>query len=592
MFSFPPLSIYRNYRLCDNKMKERIGMNGIPYNSAAEIRELIDLQDHRLDEELARFHDEQVHGRKLSSQGLELGRLALMLPLYCQPDSRYYHNSELLAILHELAAAFLAIQLPSGSVSLYNCNIDSPPDTAFTSHLVALLVELGRRFGGEETAAITETLELFMERAQDSMLYGGIHTPNHRWVHASALAKMHELFGGTAFRDRAFQFLNEGLDITEYGEWTERSNAIYNAICAYYLHTVGRTFDYEPAFEAAQSTLVMMSYLLHPGDTIATEYSGRQDLGQVAKLDDRFYAACHLMAARSKDPILAALARTADRTSSKGSLGLIHWMLEPELMELPGDETPLSDSYTVLFGENNVVRVPDRVPYLGPVVKHPHGASVLRHRRGKLSVTVMAGQQEMMYIQYGQARMPALKLGVGWFGIGAAAFPGIRKLAEDTYRMDVELEGCYFQPLAEEHTRNAKGMYVNMPNHLRERTDILHLRIGVEVKLLDDGVDVRIVSEERAGIYLQAICMFDAHGQLQGDGLEHTAPSIQRLTEGAAIYSCGEDHIRIEEGALEHFEVFMRNDVINKEALNLTMNWVTPADRILRFRFFSEPELH
>lgn len=133
-------------------------------------------------------------------------------------------------------------------------------------------------------------------------------------------------------------------------------------------------------------------------------------------------------------------------------------------------------------------------------------------------------------------------------------------------------------------------MYVKLPNHLRERTDILHLRIGVEVKLLDDGVDVRIISEERADIYLQAVCMFDAHGQLQGEGLEHTAPSMQRLTEGTAVYSCGEDHIRIEEGALEHFEVFMRNDVINKEALNLTMNWVTPADRILRFRFFSESE--
>ena len=302
---------------------------------------------------------------------------------------------------------------------------------------------------------------------------------------------MEELFGGGEYRARAFQFLNEGLDITDYGEWTERSNSIYNAICSYYLYTVGKVFDHKPAMEAASRTLHMMRYMLHPGDTIVTEYSGRQDLGMIEYMNDRYYVAYHLLASYDQDPELAAMAHIAIRTAPRGTAALLHWMLEPERMILPETVAELGGNYTKLFGEHNQVLVPNQVPYLGPLVKHPHGAAVLRHRRDKLSITVMAGQPECIYLQYGKARMFGMKLGVGWFGIGAAAFPGMAKINEDLYRMEIELQGCYFGPLADEHTKHANGSYVDMPNHLREKTSVVKMSAVIEIKLLDEGMDVR-----------------------------------------------------------------------------------------------------
>lgn len=510
-----------------------------------------------------------------------------MLLLYCQPKSIYYLDKQLLPEMERLAEAFLGTQLPSGNVTLYFCNIDSPPDTAFTSHHVATLLQLAMRDAGEEAEKITNCLMLFMERAAPALLTGGIHTPNHRWVMASALAKMEELFGGTEYRARAFQFLNEGLDITEYGEWTERSNSIYNAVCSYYLYTIGKVFDHKPAMEAASRTLHMMRYMMHPGDTIATEYSGRQDLGKIAYMDDRYYVAYHLLASYDQNPELAAMARMAARTAPKGSFALMHWMLEPERMILPETAAELRDNYTELFGERNLVRVPAHVPYLGPLVKHPHGAAVLRHRRDKLSITVMAGQPESIYLQYGKARMFGMKLGVGWFGIGAAAFPGIAKLGEDLYRMEIELEGCYFGPLTDEHTKHAKGSYVDMPNHLREKTSVLKMNAAIEIKLLDDGMDVRVLSNDPDGLYLQAVCMFDESGLLSGEGLERTGPLTQRLSYGDALYRVGNDCIRIEGGAYEHDEIVMRNDSIHSNAINMMVNWITPTDSILKFRCYT-----
>ncbi|WP_217595125.1 hypothetical protein [Cohnella sp. GbtcB17] len=557
----------------------------------ARIAELVRLQETRLAEEWKRMEAEKQRVRRIRVQGRELNRLTLLSVLYCQPQSRHFRDSALLAALEETAAELLDIQLPSGNVSLYNCNIDSPPDTAFTSHLVALIAQLLLRDAGQEAAKATNAVLTFLRRASPALLEGGIHTPNHRWVMASALAKLEELFGGAAYRERAFEFLNEGLDVTDYGEWTERSNSIYNAVCAYYLYDVGTVFGHAPALDAAASTLRMMRCMLHPGDTIATEYSGRQDVGQVARMDDRYYVAFHLMAARERDPELAALAAVADRTAPRGSLTLLHWMLTPERMTPTVAAAPPSERYTVLFGEGNRAPVPDRVPYLGPVVKHPHGAPVLRHRRGPLSVTAMAGQPECLYVQYGEARMLGLKLGIGWFGAGAVSFPGIEPLGGDRFLLRAELEGCYFGPLADEHTLHAGGRYVDMPNHLRRRIGTVRTAVDIELTLLEDGLDVRVVSDDPRGIYLQAVCLFPPEdGELSGEGLEATGPVTMRLSAGAAVYRFGRFGIRIEGGADEHEEIAMRNDPPDARTRTVMINWSTPTDATLRIRGFAAGE--
>ncbi|WJH33402.1 hypothetical protein N6H14_25620 [Paenibacillus sp. CC-CFT747] len=223
---------------------------------------------------------------------------------------------------------------------------------------------------------------------------------------------------------------------------------------------------------------------------------------------------------------------------------MMFWMLYPD--EMSGARTfmgPLSDEYTILFGEENEVPVPKNVPYLGKLVQHPHGASVLRHRKGKLSVTAMAGQPELLTIRYGEAAMYGLKLGAGWFGIGGVAFPSIRQTGEATYRMQIELEGCYWNPLPKHLTEGTDGMYVKMPNHLREKTHVQFLPVAVELTLMDNGVDVRVLSEAIPNIYLQAVCMFDPQGTLGGPSLEEAAPGILSLTEGEASFTRGGDTI-------------------------------------------------
>lgn len=548
----------------------------------ARLETNVRLLDERVD--FARYRELLDSGEAYEVHGPALGILAAGLPLYCSQLSKHYRSAELLPILEDAADALLAVQHENGSVSSINCNIESPPDASFAAHSAALVAQVGRRFGPPELAGVTEKVVLFLTRMQPSLLTGGIHTPNHRWVMAAALAKMEELFGGTAFRERAFEFLNEGLDITEYGEWTERSNAVYNSICAFYLYSVGKTFDYKPALDASRSTLRMMRYLLHSDETIATEYSGRQDRNEIARFNDWYAVSFRLLANHYGDAELAEMARVAERHTPAGTSQLLYLMLEPENMALPesGDQAP--DQYTILFGGDRTVPVQQDNPYRRHTWGHPHGASVLRHRRGKLSVTAMAAQPELLYVQYGEARLLSLKLSAGWFGIAGVSFPGIRAISEDHYRAEILLKGSYYQPLPEHLYRDAKGSYVDMPNHLRERTDVVELELAVEFRLLDDGVDLRIISTNRKNAYLQAAMAFDSKGELTGEGLAEVGPMQCMLKSGAIVYKAGEDWIRVEEGAYEHKDHLLRNDTLRHGALNAAINLKTPTDRWIRIR--------
>lgn len=544
---------------------------------------LLRIQEERLDAYLAELKAGNVPKRAPGVPGF--GVVELMLPLLCHPSSKYYRNPELIAPMEGEVNHTLSAQHPSGCVSLVNCNIDSPPDTGFHVPVAALLYKVGRRYPVPEAEGVLQGLLTFMERAKPCLLTGGIHTPNHRWVMSGALANLYELFGDEAFKERAFQFLDEQFDITEYGEWTERSNGIYNGACDLHLYDVGVAFGYEPAFEAIRANLTMMTRMIHPDGTVATEYSGRQDAGKPMGMNDWYVVVCRLMAAHDRNPLFAALAREAERTAPMGSSVLLHAMLRPEIMALP-DAAPLEDRYTVLFGEGNEVPVPRTVPYLGKRVRHPHGAPVLRHRRGLLSVTVMAGQREFLYVQYGKARLMGAKLEAGWFGVAGIAFPSIRRIGPDAYRLELELEGCYFAPLPKEVAAPYGGRYVDMPNDKREKTHVSCLPVAIEVRLDDAGLDVRVLSDGVPNIYLQLMMMFDPAGTMTGAGLQETAPYVRCLTEGELTYERDGDCIRVSPGAKEHDDAVMRNDIINRDALNATIHWRTPTDRMVRIDCF------
>lgn len=130
-----------------------------------------------------------------------------------------------------LATEFvLRFQHEDGSISPGWTNYHSPPDTAFVVVGYSQLYQLLQRQEWEPLQPVLNNMRLFLERTIPTMLTGGCHTPNHRWVLCAALGFLHEIFDLEEAVRRAEQWMDEGMDITPDGEWTERSNGIYSAV--------------------------------------------------------------------------------------------------------------------------------------------------------------------------------------------------------------------------------------------------------------------------------------------------------------------------------------------------------------------------
>lgn len=170
--------------------------------------------------------------------------LSAAVPLYCHPGSRHYKNPDLLENVSAQADYLLRHQWESGCITHMSCNVNSPPDTAFTVRLVLPCYRLLERERERlpETGPIREKLKTFLDRSIPCLLTGGVHTPNHRWVMTGALGMLYEMYGDERMKKRAYEYFSEGFDITEQGEWFERSNGGYNPICGIFLYHAARAF--------------------------------------------------------------------------------------------------------------------------------------------------------------------------------------------------------------------------------------------------------------------------------------------------------------------------------------------------------------
>lgn len=144
--------------------------------------------------------------------------MTLLAPLYCHSDSIFYRDESLIVWIEECMEQIMDGQLASGCISLVNCNIDSPPDTAFLIKNMVLVYRVLYQSGFPEVKNLTKDIYLFLDRARDCIITGGVHTPNHRWVMCGAMANMYEILGDDNLKRRAFEYLSEGFDMTDYGE--------------------------------------------------------------------------------------------------------------------------------------------------------------------------------------------------------------------------------------------------------------------------------------------------------------------------------------------------------------------------------------
>ncbi|WP_426446737.1 hypothetical protein ACP26L_23075 [Paenibacillus sp. S-38] len=515
------------------------------------------------------------------------------------PDSRYYHDNGLLEAFGLACDFILNRQHPDGTVSLGSTNFNSPPDTAFVVGGLAQVYRLLEEHEWAPLAEAREKLRLFLERTIPAMVTGGCHTPNHRWVLTAALSMLHELFGQPELAARAEEWLAEGMDITADGEWTERSNGIYNAVSDIALYHTARGLGRPELLEYVRRNLKMMAYLFHPEGEVVTDYSGRQDYGQAAN-PAPYALVCRLMAAYDRDGLLASMADYAAgfvrQPEAVNNNLLLGYLLDPSLSLEGVERIPLPDRYEIVLNGAHPVREHTALAeeaghgmrILHSSMHLAFGSPVVRIRDGELSATVMAGTPSFLSLRHGAAKLLGVKL-AATFEPGIVKFDAFKQEEGGVYRLARTAEKGYNGPVPREllPTRAGGGdvsPWYLLPHHHRPMTHLQEHRLEAEVSRSGSEWKVRVRSDEREDVLAQLTLVFGSEGELEGEGLQPAGEGRYFLSGGRAVYRAGGSALELAGGAFEHRLPLLREDVHPAGCLCVHVNLVTPFDHAVTIR--------
>ena len=489
---------------------------------------------------------------------------------YLLQESRFYRDQELLERVLMVGDFGRRRRRPSGNFDLLSTNFDSSPDTGFVTTSLAPAVKAARLQDDSGAAQIAESLGELIRAGAAGMVTGGFHTPNHRWVIVAALSMAQQLFPDLQVRDTIDAYLAESIDINADGEYIERSTGVYNAVVNRSLIFAAEALDRPELLRAVRKNLDFNYHLLHADATVVTSISRRQDQGSRSvptTLADGFHALAHI----DNNGFYASVADWLVERGGSGLVCLPNFVGHPEWRGQHIERQPLHQSYTVIYPTSGLWRV----------------------RRDQASTTVAAGLTAPFSVVYGQAEM-TVKMCSTFFATGqfvGEEFGGDEKKVRlrhkgrnnRIYPEKDYMGGVYWLPIAEkvdaENWQEVRGR--------RDTYELDALEVVLEVEEVEGGFDLHIHTEGGLdGVPFQIECNFAPGGVLDTDSaiVQGAAGHTAFLKSGYAIYTVGDDAIRVGPGNSAHRMWAMHNSEVDDGSFRLLITDMTPLKRTLEVR--------
>lgn len=431
--------------------------------------------------------------------------LAAGVSVYCNRNSRFYGSGKLLEAMN-LAMDFVArCQRDNGSLDYPSCNFNSAADTSFCFKRLMGGYGVLEQYGTEETAVLRDKYLAVMRKALEMILAGGFHTPNHRWGITAALLQGVGLFKeevsfAQSLTQRANEYLAEGIDGNDDGEYAERSTGNYNAVVNNAMMAMYEETGKTDFLGYVARNLDMMLTYIDPDDTIFTQNSTRQDQGKSDYADKYFYQYLYMASMTQKedspyhayhDTFDAAAHKIIRDNMERGAdapqcLHII--MIHPDMEHYQFHGYGFPDTYRKYYQDAGVVRV-----------KNPrYGYSVLK---GKSSFLFMKVFHTLVYVKIGES-------------IGTC-----RNFAADTLVvgdrecvLESQVSTSYYQPFSGLEAKDIPyfGDWWKMDHTKREILTNSSLKMKVVIREEEDGLVLKVSTEglTRVPIRLQ-VCIPD-----------------------------------------------------------------------------------
>ncbi len=440
----------------------------------------------------------------------------------------------------------LANQQGANGLFLTGDNVCSPPDSSFTANGLARLVRVCRRYGsGSSPLAarlrrLEQAAETVLRALLAGLLPGGVHTPNHRWEIAAALAELGDLYRLPRATARCDRWLAEGVDLQADGLFSERSPSYACYVSGPCLLRLAELRE-RPELAGMVHTSLHAHLELLDGDQLETIQSRRQD--QLTGFGLRHFAWLYRVVA-----LATGCARCGDAAAQAEAAGggdpvpaLGELLLDPGLArDLPRGGPAPADGWTVLEpsglaiwrggGDRVVVRAARDVPRLGRVASGT------------------AANPTFLRARLGQVRLESFRLSRAFFGLGPLRATELA-VSGGAARLTERLEACYWQPTEPPYGFEHEGRFAaEMGFSHRERQPI-RLATSADVHVTPGRLEL-LLSVTGASV---AMCLEIGLGAVEvaGDPLQDLGDQRYALADPGEVLIGGRSAQVGVEGRLE-----------------------------------------
>lgn len=460
--------------------------------------------------------------------------IAAMITAYCNRDSKYYHNPQVLERSLLGLQYVRSVQHENGLFDYITCNFYSAPDTAFcVGKLMMPYLYLTKEYGADTVngtipeegnptgeIALWKALHEIVRAGCFGLLEGGFHTPNHRWAISSLLMFAANLYDSSEMKTAAMTYLNEGIDGNEDGEYAEKSAGNYNSVNNNAMTLLAIATGDDSYDEYVIRNLRMMLTYWEPDDSIFTANSTRFDKDRLV-YPLSYYPEYLSMGIKYNIPEFLQMANRVFEIVERKHIAspdcLIAYMLYPEYRS---------------FEYEGVYEVPDFRAYY-------RDSGIARGKQGRYTYTVMNGKSNFFYIHNGTMKLE-MKVAGSFCEHRAFKSESMERISENEYHLQQVMRGWYYLPWKEKPDTSD---WWKMDNASRDKKMGPDMHIDVWVKEVEDGVDIRVKTSGVDGAPWRIELAFTGVNFLHNDYVDMplTGSEVLVVKQGYTEVSNGKD---------------------------------------------------
>lgn len=398
--------------------------------------------------------------------------------VYLNKSSRYYLNEELYKSI-DIALSFIRrYQRPDGSFDYPSCNFKSAPDTAFC---FKRLISAYRLLIAEEDIKCKQLADKHIIIMQDALIAiesGGFHTPNHRWAITAALIQGAGRYNNKSqaekYIKKAEQYLAEGIDGNEDGEYAERSTGNYNAVVNNAMISLYEETKDESYLKYVEKNLHMMLTYIDPDDTIFTQNSTRQDKGKPIYADKYFYQYLYMACIKPNAEFDAVAHKLIKDNMERGDLApdCLHIIMQHPVMSLHQFKSyGFPSNYKVHYKDSGVLRV----------------------KKEELSYSILNKNADFFFMKLGRTQI-SIRIGISFCEI-RNFIPNEMNVTKDTVELYSKANGWYYLPFNEKqettdwHKMDHSKRDILVSSHIKTKVLINEKPNSLEFNIKTEGID-------------------------------------------------------------------------------------------------------